>query len=261
MGDAQAAITLHQFRMSHYNEKARWALDYKGVAHERACYLPGPHAKPITRLSGGSQVPVLEAGGEVVSGSAAIIAYLEKRYPEPPLYPADAGERKKALDIERWFDEEVGPAIRRANFLSLVDEAAYLAAMFAPERGAGSRFLYRCVLPLVRPRIRRSMELDVPGAAEAAFDVTWKGLDFVAREAGPDGYLVGDRFTVADLAAAAILAPAVNPPHADIKRPEPMPESMTRWFARWSDHPGTHWVTRIYERHRPRNDKVSYRAA
>ena len=35
---------LWQFTASHYNEKARWALDWKGVAHVRQSLLPGPHA-------------------------------------------------------------------------------------------------------------------------------------------------------------------------------------------------------------------------
>ena len=37
------AVTLHQFRYSHFNEKVRWALDFKGIAHERVSELPGPH--------------------------------------------------------------------------------------------------------------------------------------------------------------------------------------------------------------------------
>src|SRR6267143_212223 len=41
---------LHQFRLSHFNEKARWALDFKGVPHVRRSYLPGPHMLPVTHL-------------------------------------------------------------------------------------------------------------------------------------------------------------------------------------------------------------------
>src|SRR5436190_1646821 len=34
---------LWQFKYSHYNEKARWALDFKRVTHVRQSLLPGPH--------------------------------------------------------------------------------------------------------------------------------------------------------------------------------------------------------------------------
>lgn len=45
LGDlAVAGITLHPFPASHYNEKARWALDLKAVPHDRVSLLPGPPA-------------------------------------------------------------------------------------------------------------------------------------------------------------------------------------------------------------------------
>jgi hypothetical protein len=45
-------LTLHQFLYSHFNEKARWALDHKGIPHQRRAYLPGPHRPAMQRLSG-----------------------------------------------------------------------------------------------------------------------------------------------------------------------------------------------------------------
>jgi len=77
------------------------------------------------------------------------------------------------------------------------------------------------------------------------------GLDHVAAEAGPEGYLAGDRFTVADLAAAALLAPACNPPHPDMEFPQPRPARLDAWLNEWADHPGTAWVRSIYAKHRP----------
>jgi glutathione S-transferase len=35
--------TLWQIEVSHFSEKARWALDYKGVEHKRSSPLPGAH--------------------------------------------------------------------------------------------------------------------------------------------------------------------------------------------------------------------------
>ena len=46
-----AGITLYQFPASHYNEKVRWALDLKGVPHDRVSLLPGPHAPRMKRLT------------------------------------------------------------------------------------------------------------------------------------------------------------------------------------------------------------------
>ena len=55
---------LWQLRFSHYNEKARWALDYKGIPTSGARCCRGPHLLRAKRLYGGETLPVLilEAG-------------------------------------------------------------------------------------------------------------------------------------------------------------------------------------------------------
>ncbi|MBW2292390.1 MAG: glutathione S-transferase N-terminal domain-containing protein, partial [Deltaproteobacteria bacterium] len=45
-------ITLYEFSLSHYNEKARWALDYKGIPYRSRPVLPGFHQGILRRLSG-----------------------------------------------------------------------------------------------------------------------------------------------------------------------------------------------------------------
>ena len=60
---------------------------------------------------------MLELDGRCIGDSTSIIAGLEERYPEPALYPADPGERRRALELEEFFDEELGPYIRRLVWL------------------------------------------------------------------------------------------------------------------------------------------------
>ena len=101
--------TLWQIQISHYSEKARWALDYKSVDHVRRAPLPGMHIPIALWLTGGAYptFPVLELDGQRIGDSTAVIAALEERYPEPPLYPEDPAERARALDwrtssTRRW---------------------------------------------------------------------------------------------------------------------------------------------------------------
>jgi glutathione S-transferase len=103
------APVLWHLKVSHYNEKARWALDYKGVPHLRRAAEPGRHRAIAKRLSGGRTFPVLVHDGEAIGDSTRIIEALERRYPEPPLYPADPAERRRALELEDFFDEQLGP--------------------------------------------------------------------------------------------------------------------------------------------------------
>jgi glutathione S-transferase len=245
------AIELFQFPFSHYNEKARWALDWKGIAHRRIDLLPGPHAPRIARLTGKTTVPVLRIGERVIAGSAEIIDELERLQPEPALYPADSAQRERALALERHFDDEVGPRVRRALFTVLLREPAYLVRVFAGRRSAPVRIGYRALFPITKQVVGRSMSVFDRAAVDDAFAGTERALDLVAKQVGASGYLVGDRFGVADLTAASMLALLVRPEHPDMARPTPMPESLHEFLARWADHPAAHWALEQYRRHRP----------
>lgn len=114
--------TLWHIAVSHYSEKARWALDYKEVPHKRrAVSVPGLHIPAAMWLTrGASQTyPVLEIDGQRIGDSTEIVAVLEGRFPEPPLYPADPEQRRRALELEDFFDEELGPHLRLLAFHEL----------------------------------------------------------------------------------------------------------------------------------------------
>jgi glutathione S-transferase len=246
------AVVLHQFLHSHYNEKARWALDWKGVPHVRVSYLPGPHLIQIRRLSGQTGTPVLELDGECIAGSARIVAAIEGRFPERPLFPADPGQRRTALAIEEQFDREVGTAVRTALFSVLLEEPTYLSRVFCEGRSRLVRALHRAAFPLNRSGMARAN--GVGGAAEIAraFARCEEALDEVAkRGAAGSPALVGDAFGIADLACAALLAILVDPPHPDMAWPKPLPARMGAFLARWASHPGARWVLDQYARHRP----------
>jgi len=247
----EATVVLHQFASSHYNEKARWGLDWKGVVHRRETYLPGPHVPQMKRLSGQSATPVLCLDGSVIAGSAAILDALEQRFPERPLYPADPVLRGRALAIQRDFDAEVGVAARTAVFSVLLEEPDYLCATFAGHRSRPVRALYRATFPVLAPIIAKANGVTDAAAVERAFERTRRALDFVAREVGPSGYLVGDEFSVADLCCASLLAILVDPPHPDMSHPKPMPARIEAFLARFAQHPAAAWVLEQYARHRP----------
>jgi glutathione S-transferase len=68
-----AEIELFQFQGSHFNEKARWGLDWKSVGHERTSLMPGPHMRTMKKLTGATQTPALRDGETVIAGSTAIL--------------------------------------------------------------------------------------------------------------------------------------------------------------------------------------------
>ena len=240
-------VTLYQFRYSHFNEKARWALDYKGVAHRRVSVLPGVHRGTMKKLSGRTTTPVLVIDGKVVSNSARIIEALEQRWPTPALYPADPAQRARALKLEEGFDRSVGPAVRIALYAEILREGWFLSGLFAESQPRAARLPYRLAFPLVARLIRIGYRVDDATVIANAIATCRNALDFVAREAGPEGYLVGNAFSVADLACAALLAPLVNPDHPDMHWPEPYPQRVRDFLGHWARHPGAEWVRRCYQ--------------
>src|SRR5262245_22147740 len=104
---------LYDFTFSHYCEKARWALDYKGIAYEVRRLLPGFHLRTTRKLAPRSCVPILAGEQIVVQDSTEIINYLERTFPDPALAPADPQLANEALEWEEYLDEEVGITVRR----------------------------------------------------------------------------------------------------------------------------------------------------
>ena len=255
-GDNDNDIELLHFCFSHYNEKARWALDWKGVPHTRTSYLPGLHMKPVMKLTGQRKTPVVRFGDTFVSGSANILAALEERFPNPALYPADPADRARALEVQRYFDEEIGPRIRRPVLEACLQDGTYLASVFAADKGAGTRLAYKLLMPVAKGKVRAGNGITGPETIEDGIRGTEEGLDFIANNRDGD-FLVGDRFSIADLTAASILAPAVDPPGSPMERPHPRPATVTAWLDSWTDHPGAAWVNEMYRNYRSAGSSAS----
>jgi len=246
----ESPIELHQFSHSHFNEKVRWALDYKNVPHVRICYMPGPHVPQIRRLTGQTETPVVRMDGRTVHGSARIIDELEQRFPAPALYPEDPALRTEALDLEARLDRELGPEIRRAVFATTLHDAAFAVATFASEKPAWKRNLYEGAFPLVRVVMKKTMDI-TPETGRRSKEMVERVLDFLADRIPATGYLVGGAFSVADLTAAALLAPAALVEHPDMRQAEPRPPQYAELCAEWSTHPAMQWAHEMYRRHRP----------
>lgn len=243
------AVVLHQFPYSHFNEKARWALACKQVDYKRKSYLPGPHMSAIKKLSGQRSTPVLDWHGDIVPGSAAIINRLENEVPTPALYPADETLRAEALKVQADFDEVVGPATRTVLFAAMIDEGAYLTRMFSTGKSLPVRLFYRATFPMARGLIAKGNGVNPEniGRCKSVVDRT---LDEVAEKVSKTGYMVGSEFSVADLTAAALIAPLANPRHPDMARPEPIPASIEAVLAKYREHPTIAWVNTMFEKHR-----------
>jgi glutathione S-transferase len=246
---------LWHIEISHYNEKARWALDYKGVEHQRHTPLPGAHMAVALWLTRGrtKTFPLLQLDGRAIGDSTEIIAALEGRYPDPALYPEDPEERRRALELEEFFDEELGPHLRLLAFHEATKDPAVVErftvdllpgrlADVGPVRAGAARFFSTFT------GLRYGVKSDE--RAQLAREKVLAALDRLDAELGEDDYLVGDGFTVADLTAASLFYPMVQPPEGPSLPPPP--QAIEDFRAPLKERPGYKWVEEMFRRHRNR---------
>lgn len=250
-----AAPHLLHFRVSHYNEKVRWALDLKGVAHTREALVPGLHIPRVRFLTGQNKVPVLILDGEALAGSAQIIDELERRWPEPVLYPSDAKLRERALALQSHFDDEVAPDLRKLFWSCYFDRPADCARMATDGFGGALRVLWRGMYPVFKPAFRRNMRAD-RASVERARARLGEHFDRLEQEIGQSSYLVGDVFSVADLTAAAVFTAIIRPKGFPYPLPEPWPKELSEMKASIAGRSGCKWVEEIYAKHRGQSAEI-----
>jgi glutathione S-transferase len=96
-------LRLYRFRYSTNVERVALALAYKGLEVESVAVDPADRS-PLRELSGQDLVPVLVDGDAVVTDSTRIMHHLERRFPDPPLFPAGAAAQAEVEVFLDWFN-------------------------------------------------------------------------------------------------------------------------------------------------------------
>ena len=251
---------LWHFPISHFNEKVRWALDWKRIPHVRRVlsfdYLPR-----ALWATGRPTLPILFLDGHAIGDSTRIIAALERLQPDPPLYPSGDSARRRALELEDFFDEEMGHPVRTVVLgPRFAEDPNGVIAALGTGMGERARRVMRALFPVFRAFYKRRHKIHAASIAAAPAKVV-AALDRIAAELGPSGYLVGDRFSVADLTAAALLWPLVVPPEFPYRPPDRVVRSLAETRTSLGDHPALGWAAEMYRRHRGTSAEVAARAA
>ena len=255
-GAPDSLPVLWHLKVSHYNEKVRWALDHKGVPHARRAVHAGFHRGTARRLSGGETLPVLVLNGRGIGDSTRIIAELEGLYPDPALYPADPDQRRQALELEDFFDEEFGPHTRLLLIHHLQPDADLMLRTFTPDLEGRRRLVARATWPWVRRRTNRDLGIDAASVERAFAKLHAAGERFRA-ELGPSDYLAGPRFSVADLTLAAMAAPVIAPEQFPYTQPQRHHPRLEPVRAALDESGILEWAHRMYARHRGSSAEVA----
>ncbi|WP_416397185.1 glutathione S-transferase family protein [Allohahella sp. A8] len=240
-------IKLYQFPISHYCEKARWALDFKGIPYEAVNLIPGLHVPIMKKLTGRTSVPVVVDGESVIAGSDRIFDQLDETRPEPSLMPESAAQQKAVLEWENFADKEVGPHVRRYCYHTLLNYPEIVKPFFTTGGPWYGGLYLRAAFPVLRIGMRKAMNINEAGASRSLEKII-SAVDRFHEAAADTGYLVGDSFTRADMTAAALLAPLCRPEGYGLKWPETLPEPLASTAEQLA--PKLEWVLRVYEKHR-----------
>ncbi|MGH2943283.1 MAG: glutathione S-transferase family protein [Solirubrobacteraceae bacterium] len=250
---ARSACILVTIPISHYCEKARWALDRAGIAFEERAHLQVLHLVAVRRAGGTGTVPVLVCGDVVLADSSDILAYADSHAPPGGrLYPDDTGLMGELRALERDFDERLGPHTRRWFYEQMRGQRK-LVKEYAP---TGVPAWQRLLLPIAYAPVTKIIDsrlgVNAENAAASIVEVR-DTFDAVAqRLAGGRRYLVGDRFTAADLTFASLAAPVLSPPGYGVPLPHPdeLPAAMATVVREMRDHPAGRYALRMYREER-----------
>ncbi len=96
--------TLYGVSLSPFVRKVRAAFALKSIDYELVAVMPGAMDPEFRAISPLSKIPVWQEGEFILPDSSAICAYIERKVPTPPLYPAESRAYGQALFWEEYAD-------------------------------------------------------------------------------------------------------------------------------------------------------------
>jgi glutathione S-transferase len=165
-------LEIHGLNVSPFVRKTRVVLAEKGIQYKLVPvnpFAPSPEFKSLTPLG---KVPVLRDDSVTLPDSSCIVAYLERCFPEPAMYPHDLAQYGRALFYEEYADTRVYDTL-------------------APV------FVQRVLVPMLMKGTPDQAKI------QSCLDRAPSVFDYLEAEVGDRQWLVGDRFSVADIAVAS----------------------------------------------------------
>jgi glutathione S-transferase len=198
--------------VSHYCEKARWALERARVPFVERPSIQLLHYWDAWWRARTIFVPVLITPEGKLRDSTAILHYADRRGSAAPLFPPDA-DLARVTYWEDRFDTVLGVEARRWIYwvcLGYVSDAA-LVRFVSHGVPAWQRIATRYLLPLAKRYFRWRLQV-TEAQVNAGLDQVRAVFSEVDSElADGRSYLVGGRFTAADLTFAALGALVLLP--------------------------------------------------
>lgn len=172
-------LLIYGMKGSPFVRKVQVLLAEKAVPYDFEMASPFPAPDWLAEISPAKRIPVLRdrsIGSEGVAGtipdSSAICAYLERKHPEPAMYPREDFAYARALWFEEYADSELAMRVGMGLFRPMV-----MARMFGKEP-------------------------DVATARKTVHEHLPPLFDYLEKSLAGRAWLVGDALGIADIAIA-----------------------------------------------------------
>lgn len=240
---------LYQFPVSHYCEKARWALDYKGIPYEAQTLLPGLHFRKLKPIASESTVPVLVLHNTVIQGSDQIIDQLDKDFPAKPLTPRDPAQQQQVTEWEIFAANKIADPLRCFYYYYLLDHPKTLIPLFCEGGPWYGKYLMGITYIQIKQRMQAGYHLNQRNA-QLAMRVVDKAISKLEQHLETHPFLVGDSFTRADLSVCALISPLVIPERGYLKLSALTAQALRDYRMARVNNPVFRWVNTIYNAYR-----------
>ena len=239
--------------ISHFCEKARWALERAKLDYVEERHVQGVHQVVARRAGGGTTVPVLVAEDRVLADSEQILLFADERLDEQRrLFPSEPRLRDEVVELCRRLDEGLGPDGRRLMYAHMLELKQLMLRFNNQGVPAWEGRLMTALWPLATRWGRRELGIG-PDTIREDEPRVWRAFDEVAgRLADGRPHLCGERFTAADLTFACLAAAVLVPPQYGVRLPQPeeLPGPLARDIRAFREHPAGAYALELFRSER-----------
>ena len=241
------ALRLITIPISHFCEKARWALELAHLPYEEERHLQVVHWPHVWRAGRSWTAPVLVTAKGPLRESAQIVRFADS-HAHLGLY-----RHPLAAALEARFDNHLGPDARLWMYHRMMGRSDLMREYGAPGVPRWERAGMPVMLPLVKRVIARKFDTEEATAREARDRVMAEFEGVAARLDDGRPYLCGEHFSAADLAFASLAAAVLVPTRYGVPLPQPdvLPDPFADEVRAMREHPAGRFALRLYDQERP----------
>lgn len=245
-----AELTLFTINMSHFSEKIRWLLDAAGLVYREQPLTPALHVLPMLLKGGRGQttVPLLQRGHDCVQDSPRIVNWLVQEYGLNRLLPPE--QRAEILAVQARFDR-IGKPIARYLYLPGFAHGPLIRDIWTQFSSPAANVFVRVGYAVIKPLFRLKLNINQRAVRQAQQQIDAE-IHWLEQQLQGRRYLVGNAFSFADIAAAAILAPLACPPEHPVYGHPEFRAKMAGPAQQWANSAALEWVRDVYAQHRGR---------